>query len=331
MTRHIRLAIGACVVLFAAAAGCARTEPPAPSPAEAPKAEATNNRMPADPYLAEVTKFRQDREATLKGDAGWLTIAGLWFLTQPQATFGSDPLNDIVFPASAPPRAGTFEMRNGRVTVKAAEGVTFALDGKPVTQMELKGDVPGPADRLMLGKDLQFWVHNSGNRLSIRLRDQKSALRTQFTGLSWFPINKAYKVEATYTAFDKPRMVDVASLVGDVDKTPIPGSVAFTLNGQEYKLEPFAEPGDEQFWFVFRDLTSQKETYPAARFLYAAAPTSASTDASARQAGRKMILDFNKAVNPPCAYNPYTTCPIPTEQNRLRTRIEAGETYESKK
>ena len=78
-----------------------------------------------------MTKFRQDREATLKGNAGWLTIAGLWFLTQPQTTFGSDPLNDIVFPASAPPRAGTFEMRDGKVTVKAAEGVTFQLDGKP--------------------------------------------------------------------------------------------------------------------------------------------------------------------------------------------------------
>ena len=107
--------------------------------------------MPSDPYLAEVTKFRQDREATLKGNAGWLTIAGLWFLTQPQTTFGSDPLNDIVFPASAPPRAGTFEMRNGKVTVKAAEGVTFQLNGKPLTTAELKSDVPGPADRLSLG------------------------------------------------------------------------------------------------------------------------------------------------------------------------------------
>ena len=94
--------------------------------------------MPSDPYLAEVTKFRQDREATLKGNAGWLTIAGLWFLTQPQTTFGSDPLSDIVFPASAPPRAGTFELRNGKVTVKAAEGVTFQLDGKPVTTMRVE-------------------------------------------------------------------------------------------------------------------------------------------------------------------------------------------------
>jgi uncharacterized protein len=302
--------LGVWAMLVVAAAGCTRSEPSTSNaPANIPKTE-----MPGDPYLAEVTKFRQDREAALKADTGWLTIAGLWFLTQPTTTFGSDPLNDIVFPASAPSRAGTFDMRNGKVTVSAAEGVTFQLNGKPVTKMELKSDVPGPADRLSLGNDLQFWVHNSGERLSIRLRDQNSSLRKDFTGLSWFPIDSAYRVEATYTPFEKPKMVDVASLVGDSDKTPIPGLVTFTLKGQTYSLEPFAEAGDPRFWFVFRDLTSQKETYPAARFLYTPAPVNG-----------KMILDFNKAENPPCAYNPYATCPLPTEQNRLRTRIEAGE------
>lgn len=313
MPREPLLAVFICAVLVASAASCSEDRSPAPE-------ETSETATPTDPYLAEVTKFRQNRETTLKGDAGWLTIAGLWFLTQPETTFGSDPLNDIVFPASAPARAGTFEMRDGKVTVKAAEGVTFELNGKPVTQMALKGDVPGPADRLMLGKDLQFWIHNSGARLSVRLRDQNSALRKEFGGLTWFPIDPAYRVEAVYTPYDTPRIVDVASLVGDVDKVPIPGIATFTLHGQEYSLEPFAEPGDPQFWFVFRDLTSQKETYPAARFLYAPAPVNG-----------KIVLDFNMAVNPPCAYNPYTTCPIPTEQNRLRTRIEAGETYESKK
>ncbi len=308
-------------VIIIAAPGCTRSETPAANPPDrTSQVDTSKAEMPSDPYLAEVTKFRQDREASLKGDAGWLTIAGLWFLTQPTTTFGSDPLNDIVFPESAPPRAGTFEMQNGKVTVTAAEGVIFELDGKPVTKMELKSDVPGPADRLMLGKDLQFWVHNSGDRLSIRLRDQNSPLRKEFAGLSWFPIDPQYRVDATYTPFEKPKIVNVASLVGDTDKTPIPGIVKFTLKGQEYALEPFAEPDAPQFWFVLRDLTSQKETYPAARFLYAPAPVNG-----------KMILDFNKTVNPPCAYNPYTTCPLPTEQNRLRTRIEAGEKYESKK
>jgi len=306
------LPLCAYVIAIAASAGCRNAESPAPrAPASAPQSE-----TPSDPYLAELTKFRQDREAALKADTGWLTIAALWFLTQPMTTFGSDPVNDIVFPASAPAHAGTFHLRTGKVTVAAAEGVTFQLNGKPVTTMELKSDVPGPADRLSLGNDLQFWVHNSGRRLSIRLRDQNSALRKNFAGLSWFPIDPAYRVEATYTPFDKPKMVDVPSLVGDSDETPIPGLVKFTLKGQEYALEPFAEAGDPRFWFVFRDLTSQNETYPAARFLYVPAPVNG-----------KMILDFNKAENPPCAYNPYTTCPLPTEQNRLRTRIEAGERY----
>jgi uncharacterized protein (DUF1684 family) len=222
-------------------------------------------------------------------------------------------LNDIVFPKAAPPRAGTFELRNGRVSVKAAEGVTFRLGDKSMTSAELRPDGEGAPDRVSIG-DLQFWVHNSGDRLSIRLRDPNSSLRKNFAGTSWFPINRSYRVEGTYTAYDKPRTVEVPNILGDIDRMPIPGIVTFTLNGQELKLEPVAEPGDTQYWFIFRDLTSQSETYPAARFLYAPAPVNG-----------KLILDFNRAQNPPCAYNPYTTCPLPTEQNRLRTRVEAGE------
>jgi len=311
------LMTGAAIVLVASAAGCTQGEPPrAGTPAETAKTPP----MPTDPYLAEVTKFRQERESTLKSNTGWLTIGGLWFLTQPVTTFGSDPLSDIVFPASAPAKTGTFELRNGKVTVKGAEGITFVLNGKPFTSGELKPDVPGPADRLSLGEHLQFWVHVSGDRLSIRLRDQNNSLRKEFVGLNWFPINPAYRIEGTYTPYDKPKTVDVPTILGDIDKATIPGIVSFTLNGQEYKLEPYAEPGDPQFWFVFRDLTSQKETYPAARFLYSPAPVNG-----------KMTLDFNVTVNPPCAYNPYSTCPLPSEQNRLRTRIEAGEKrYEGK-
>jgi uncharacterized protein (DUF1684 family) len=296
-------------MLFAIAAGCGRAETPAGvSPAEAPAPARSS-----DPYHTEILKFQQDREAALKAENGWLTIAGLWFLTQPETTFGSDPLNDIVLPASAPGRAGTFLMRDGKVSVKAADGVTFQLDGKPVTATDLTPDGEGPPDRIALG-DLQLWVHNSGERLSIRMRDKNSPLRKEFAGTRWFPINPAYRVEATYTPYAKPKIIEVPNILGDIDKMPVPGIVSFTINGQEHKLEPVAEGGDKQFWFVFRDLTSQKETYPAARFLYTPPPVNG-----------KMILDFNQAQNPPCAYNPYTTCPLPTEQNRLRTRIEAGE------
>lgn len=290
---------------------------PACRQADAPqggtRAETPAATLPSDPYQAEITKFQQDREAALKTDTGWLTIGGLWFLTEPETTFGSDPLNDIVLPDSAPGRSGTFVMRSGKVSVKAADGVSFQLDGKTVTTADLRSDGEGPPDRIAFG-DLQLWVHNSGDRLSIRMRDKNNPLRKEFTGTSWFPINAVYRVEGTYTPYEKPKVIEVPNILGDIDKMPIPGIVTFTVNGQEHKLEPVAEAGDKQFWFIFRDLTSQKETYPAARFLYAPAPVNG-----------KMILDFNKAQNPPCAYNPYTTCPLPTEQNRLRIRIEAGE------
>lgn len=272
-----------------------------------------DNAATLDPYYVEIQKFQQEREAALRAENGWLTIAGLFFLSQPVTSFGSDPLNDIVLPAGAPGRAGTFEVRDGKVHVKAAPGVSFMLDGKPVTEKPLVSDGEGPPDRLTLG-DLQLWVHQSGERPSIRLRDKNSTLLKEFVGTSWFPINAAYRVEGTFEPYDRPTITEVPNILGDIDKLPALGLVSFTLNGQPRKMEAVAEPGDEVFWFIFRDLTSEKETYPAARFLYMPAPVNG-----------KMILDFNKAQNPPCAYNPYTTCPLPPEQNRLRTRIEAGE------
>src|SRR4029077_18573804 len=121
-----------------------------------------------------------------------------------QTTFGSDPLNDIVLPEGAPAHAGTFELRNKNVSVKAAPGVTFQLGDKSIAAAELKSDALGPPDRIGIG-DLQLWVHMSGDRMSIRLRDKNSRLRKEFTGTKWFPINEAYRVEATFEPYDKPK------------------------------------------------------------------------------------------------------------------------------
>jgi uncharacterized protein len=284
-----------------------------PAPLPAPSPASPDSPDSPDSYEAGIRQFQHDREAALTTDTGWLTIAGLFFLTQPEMTFGSDPLNDIVLPASAPARAGTFEWRNGQVSVKAAPGVTFLLGGKAITSAALKSDAQGPPDRISFG-DLQLWVHMSGGRQSIRLRDRNSRLRKEFVGTRWFPIAKAYRVEAAYEPYAKPKIVQVPNVLGDIDEMTVPGVVSFTLNGQALKMEAVTEGDDKQFWFIFRDLTSGKETYPAARFLYMPGPVNG-----------RMTIDFNKAENPPCAYNPYTTCPLPPEQNRLRVRVEAGE------
>ena len=270
------------------------------------------NEATGDAYRAEVEKFRQEYEARLKGDNGWLTVAGLFFLNPGQSTFGSDPLNDIVLPAAAPARAGTFEFRNGVVTLKAVAGGSLVLNGKPVTSALLKSDGTGTPDRITI-RDLTLWVHESGERRAIRLRDKNSRLRKEFSGLKFFPINESFRVESRFITYDKPKTVQIPNVLGDLDTMYSPGVVAFTLGGHEFKLEALTE-GEKELWFIFRDLTSGKETDAAVRFLYTPLPVNG-----------KVTLDFNKAQNPPCAYNPFTTCPLPPEQNRLRVRIEAGE------
>lgn len=266
---------------------------------------------PDDPaYRASVERWRQNYEASLKSDDGWLTVSGLFWLHEGDNRFGSDALNDMVLPAGAPAQAGSFVFHNGKTVVHANPGVKFTLNGKPVESAELLPDLP--SERLHLG-DLTLFVHASGERFGIRLKDKNSKLRKEFTGLHWFPVDEQYRMTARFVAYDPPKQAEIQNILGDFDKMPIVGYAAFTLNGKEYHLEAVPDaPGTVEF--VFRDLTSGKETYPAARFLDTDVPKNGT-----------VLLDFNKAYNPPCAYNPYTTCPIPTPQNRLRVAVQAGE------
>ena len=288
-----------------AAAGACSSPPPA---LPATKAETV------DPYHAEIDKFRHDREAKLTSDTGWLTIAGLSFLTKPETTFGADAANDIVLPAGAPARAGAFTLaKDGRVSVKPEAGVTYRLlDGTPFSGGPIKSDGEGPPQRLVFG-DVQVWVHQSGERPAIRIRDRNHALRREFTGMKWYPVNAAYRIEGTFVPYDKPKDVKIPNMLGDIDTMTSPGHVTFTLNGKEHSMAVVTE-NDTEFWFIFRDLTSADDTYPAARFLYTPRPVNG-----------KVTLDFNRAENPPCAFTVYATCPLPPQENRLQVRVEAGE------
>jgi len=262
-------------------------------------------------YRASVEKWRQDYEADLKSDHGWLTISGLFWLHEGENKFGSDPLKDIVLPEpSSPPDAGTFELRDGKVIAHIKPGVAVTMDGKTVETVVLHPDVK--TDRLVIG-GLTLWVHASGGRQTIRVQDKNSALRREFSGLHWFPVDESYRVAARYVPYEKPKDVPIQNLAGDSLALPISGYVLFTLRGQEFRLEAEADETGA-ISFVFRDLTSGKETYAASRFLDTDPPKDGA-----------VILDFNEAYNPPCAYNPNTTCPLPPPGNRVRVRIEAGE------
>jgi uncharacterized protein len=266
-------------------------------------------------YKVSVEKWRHAYEATLESDDGWLTVAGLFWLHPGQNRFGTDPLGDIVLPeGSTPADVGCFDFQPGdshdaKVVVHVNPGVTILMNGKPVHQAELR---PDSSDALVLG-DLRLFVHKSGERYSIRMKDKNSKLRREFAGTRWFAVNEAYRVSAKFVAYDQPKEEDIQNILGDTIKIWVPGYAEFTLKGAEYRLEPtISDP--QMMEFVFRDLTSGKETYAAARMIDTLPPKDG-----------VVVLDFNEAFNPPCAYNPFTTCPLPQPQNRLRVRIEAGE------
>ena len=261
-------------------------------------------------YQAAIQKWRQDREARLRSNNGWLTVSGLFWLHEGENRFGSGPRNDIVLPkAEAPRDAGSFEFHAGRTIVHVQPGVPIKMNGKAVGTAELR---PDSGDILVLG-NLSLYVHASGARYSIRLKDKNSALRKNFKGLRWFPVDESYRVTGRFVPYQPPKKALIENIMGDVTEIGVPGYAVFSLHGKEVRLD--AEEADaDGVSFVFRDLTSGKESYGAARFLDTPAPQNGT-----------VVLDFNLAYNPPCAYNPYTTCPLPPPENRLRVRIPAGE------
>jgi len=292
--------------------------PPAPS-AKATSAPAAGaaGKPASTGYKASVEEWRKEREESLRSEEGWLTVAGLFWLKEGENTFGTDPSNDIVLPkGSAPAHAGVFVFKGGKTVIRVEGGAPVILEGKAVRAQEVHADQPGPPDKLELNA-LTMYVIKRGDRYGIRLKDKNSKQRTEFAGLQWFPIAESYKVLADWTPYDPPRKIAIANVLGQVENSNCPGYVSFTLNGQKVKLEPLGEPGEE-LSFLIKDGTSGKETYGAGRFLDTDAPKDG-----------KVLIDFNKAYSPPCAFTEFATCPLPPKQNQMTVRIEAGEKFQT--
>jgi uncharacterized protein (DUF1684 family) len=248
-------------------------------------------------YAHDVEQYRAQREASLKQDDGWLTVVGLFRLKEGDNRVGAGEQNEIVLPAPAPAHAGKINFSKGQAI--------YYAEGKPGTLLRANLDV-------ITVSSIKFFVIKRGDEYFIRVRDNNSKIRREFSGLKWFPIDPSWKIAAKFTPYDSPRTILFDSQNGVKQPMQSPGYATFTREGKEYRLEPVWE-GHELF-FIFRDATSNKSTYGAARFLY-----------TEPAKGGSVILDFNKAINPPCAFTAYATCPLPPPQNRLTLAVTAGE------
>ena len=263
-------------------------------------------------YRQDVEKWRAKHEADYRRE--YVGLAGLFSLKPGPNTVGSAPSSGIGLPKSAPSSVGRFVLSGDRVRFEPQTGVKATIKGHVISgSTELKHDEAkdGP-DEVEVG-GVALWVHLSGERRTIRMRDNNGEVARSFAGFHWFPIDESYRVTARFIKDAAPKQVHIPNQLGDDQLFTTEGVVEFTLNGQTVRLRPMTtRPG--RLYFIFRDGSSGKETYETARFLYSDLRSDGTT-----------VLDFNQAYNPPCAFNPFTTCPLPPQENRLKVRIIAGE------
>ena len=270
---------------------------------------ATQTRTYEETILAE----RREREERFKNtERGWLGLVGLCWLRDGENKIGSNPTCDIVLPSEAPANIGIVQYNNGVATFRAARGVPVYCNGKHVTLKTLVADIYEDADFLQVG-DVTFVLLERADRHLIRFWNKRSETRKNFTGFKQYPIDPKYRIEAKYTAYDTQKLVSIQDVIEIYHEVPVQGYVTFELNGVEHRMEAMVDEED-YLRLDFRDETNGDTTYVGGRFLIAEMPKE-----------DKLIVDFNQAYNPPCAYTDFATCPLPPPENRLAIRIEAGE------
>jgi len=266
-------------------------------------------------FLEEEKSWRAERDQKMRSPTSWLSIAGLFWLQEGENSFGTDETCDIVLPQnSAREHTGLFTLTKGNVFLKAHSGVLLKVNGKIVSKAKLKGDDTGKPDIVEIG-DLKMWVINRGDRYAIRLRDLNHPPLKEYKGLAYFSPERKHKIKADFLAYSEMKTIAVPTMIGTQAEMTLVGTVRFRLDGQEFQLQAFGDSLDTKtLFFIFKDGTNGHETYDPGRFLVAAFLENGKVD-----------LNFNRAYNPPCAYTLYATCPLPSPENHLSIRIEAGE------
>jgi uncharacterized protein len=262
----------------------------------------------------EVLAWRAARAKRLTAEDGWLALIGKFWLKPGPNRLGADPSSEVVFPKGrAPSFFATVHLENGVARLEAEPGAGLMSSGHPVTRLDLRSDSEPEPHTIELGS-ITFQLLRRGSELAIRVRDKESAARRDFHGVPCYPVQPAWRVVAELAPYVPERRIELAYETGDPEMYFSPGRALFEVDGKTYSLDPVVDQGRRRLFVLFADETNGVETYGSGRFLYAPLPSDG-----------RVVLDFNQAFNPPCAFTPYAACPLPPGENRLALRVEAGE------
>ena len=272
--------------------------------------------MDPEVHASEIEAWQARRVEGLKAPDGWLSVIGLDWLEPGENSFGSDSANTVVFPAIAgvPGRVGSFFLEGDVVRMQVEPGVPVTNEGEEVLSLTLYSpDVRRPPSPRLAS--LRWQVIQRQELIGIRLRDTADAAIEAFEGIESFPVSLDWRIPASFDRYDPPRVIEVPNVLGQISEQPSPGAVVFRVGGKRLRLDVTGDPDGDSFSIVFGDETNGMESYGGGRFLEVEAPD---------EEGR-LFIDFNRAYNPPCVFTAFATCPLPTPENRLPVRIEAGE------
>ena len=265
-------------------------------------------------YRQTINEWRKDRNESIRKENNWLALAGLYWLKLGKNQFGSDLKNEIQLPERIAASVGYFEYNGRSVSLRTNPGEKVTVNDKTTDFAILQPDISENPSYIKL-EGIQMVVIQRGNRMGVRMWDNKSEKRASFPARTWYDINEAFRIPATFTAYDRPKMAYFPDLTGEKAEFPVEGYVSFEFEGKTHQLDINKED-DGTLFLRFWDPTAKDETYPTGRYLVA--------DVSENG---KIFLDFNKAYNPPCAFTDFATCVFAPEQNHLNSLITAGETY----
>lgn len=270
-------------------------------------------------YLEALETWRAEMDSNLRAPYSWLALAGLFWLREGANPLGSAPESRVQLPARAPARAGSFHLAGGQVTVELAPGVDATInEGEPLPLGAVLHNDHDPAPDYLFVGSLRMLVVLRGGKPAIRLWDPEHPARLNFQGRKWYAPDPAYRVVASIEHYEPAKQVMIDDMIGNQNPGEMQAALVFKLHGQQLRLDAELR-ATGLYSIVFKDATAGQGSYPAARFLTSEIPD-----------GDTVVLDFNRAYSPPCAFTDFATCPLPIPENVLPAKIEAGEKFEGK-
>lgn len=265
-------------------------------------------------HQLEIANWHQQQMESLKSENGWLNLVGLYWLEEGENTFGSGNEVDFKIEGSKFPEViGVFILESGKVyfepKVAGIQINSIELDSKTLV-FDPENSI---TENLQFGS-LKWVIIKRSDAYGVRLRDLEASEVTNFTGVDQFPVDLKWRIVADFVPYTPTKEIPITNVIGQTTPNPSPGYLEFQVNGESFKIDAIASEDDEELFLIFADETSGGETYGGGRYMYVSRPDKSG----------KVILDFNKAYNPPCVYTPHATCPLPPRQNMLPVAIEAG-------